>query len=297
MLDLPEETEINGEIHQSKLFQYALQNAGIRSKYRSQIDKIFWRNKLSVDNYLIEADGRFPEVEIFETYTVEKTIDKRLLQAIDKAIPYYIFHVLSWRDQRQALIAEKNMLGNRITVDNYYRSCWMSENQFMFSFQEKTAEKLYKSLQQQVKDKRSKKILLAREIEEGNAFIQYFRTMHMTRSYKPVLMLALLEQGGSITIEKAAEYFIHFYRSRNKKGLQPEFGYCIYADENASLRSVYTNLIRNPVAALCRSGFFRYSENDMTLSILPEIYDALTINEIDEVIKSCLMRLTEYFNK
>lgn len=297
MLDLPVETEVNREIHASKLFQYALHNASARRKYRSQIDKIYWRNKLSVDNYLIKAEGKFPEVEIFETYTVEKTIDKRLLQTIDKAIPYYIFHVLTWQDQKQALIAEKTMRGNKITVDNYYRSCWMSENQFLFSFKEKTVEKLYRSLQQQVKEKRNRKLLLAQEIEEGNAFIQYFRTMRMTRSYKPVLMLALLEQGGSITIEQAAEYFIHFYQSRRRKGLQPEFGYCIYADEGASLKSVYSNLIQNPVAALCNSGFFRYSENDRTLSILPEIYDALTINEIDEIIQSCLMRLTEYFNK
>ena len=297
MLNLPAETEVNREIHPSKLFRYALQNTSTRSKYRSQIEKIYWRNKLSVDNYLIEADGIFPEVEIFETFTVEKTIDKRLLHAIDRAIPYYIFHVLTWQDQKQALIAEKSLRGNRITVDNYYRSCWMSENQFLFSFQEKTVEKLYRSLQQQVKDKRNRKILLLQEIEEGNAFIQYFRTMHMVRSYKPVLMLALLEHGGSITIEQAANYFIHFYQNRRKKGLQPEFGYCIYADEHASLKSVYSNLIRNPVAALCRSGFFQYSESDMTLSILPEIYDALTINELDEIIHSCLMRLTEYFNK
>ena len=297
MLDLPAETEVNREIHTNKLFLYAFQKASTRSKYRAQIDKIYWRNKLSADNFLIIADGKFPEIEILETYTVEKTIDKRLLQAIDKAIPYYVFHVLTWNDQKQALIAEKNMRGSKITIDNYYRSCWMSEEQFLFSFQENTVEKLYRSLQQQVRDKRSKKILLAREIEEGNAFIQYFRTMHMSRSYKPVLMLALLEHGGSITIDQAANYFINFYQSRRKKGLQPEFGYCVYADESASLKSVYSNLIKNPVAALCRSGFFTYSESDMTLSILPEIYDALTINELDEIIHSCLIRLTEYFNK
>jgi hypothetical protein len=54
--------------------------------------------------------------------------------------------------------------------------------------------------------------------------LEYCRTMKMSYSYKPVLILALLHTGknGTVAIEKAAQYFYDFYEERRRQGLPAE---------------------------------------------------------------------------
>ena len=120
--------------------------------------------------------------------------------------------------------------------------------------------------------------------------------MKMVRSYKPVLILAALEHGGSITVDQAVDYFLRFYSARREKGLAPEFGPCIYAEENAKRSAVCTNLIQNPITALCGSGFFEYDQTEKVFSFLPDIYDGLSLDQIDEIIRLCQQRLNQYFS-
>lgn len=297
MFGLPKETAVNQVIPSSKIFLRAIQTPSLQAIYAEQIQKICWQNKLSSETYGLENTGFFREIEIFELSLHMKSIDKRLLRGIDRAIPYYIFHVLTWNGYYQALIANKRAYSGNIKVENYFRSCWMNSSQFQFVFEEHSLEKLYGSLKEQVHAKRSQKLLAAQQAEECNAFMNYFRTMKMTRSYKPVLILAVLEYGGSITVDQAADYFTRFYGTRRQMGLIPEFGNCIYAEENARRSAVCLNLIQNPIAALCRSGFFEYNEVERVFSCLPDIYDGLSLDEIDEIVSLCQKRLAEYFSR
>lgn len=127
--------------------------------------------------------------------------------------------------------------------------------------------------------------------------VNYFRVMKMTRSYKPVLILATLQSDGSITVERAAEYFVKFYRRRMDAGLRPEVGSCIYADSSATRGAIINNLVTNPVNALCGSGFFEYDAVCGAFSFAGDIYDGLSLDEIDEISRLCHLRLDNYFKE
>ncbi|MCD8157720.1 MAG: hypothetical protein LUD77_02170 [Clostridiales bacterium] len=52
-----------------------------------------------------------------------------------------------------------------------------------------------------------------------------------------------------------------------------------------------------PIAALCSSGYFTYESITCTFSFADNLYDSLSLEEIDEIENICKMRLSKYFNK
>lgn len=88
---------------------------------------------------------------------------------------------------------------------------------------------------------------------------------------------------------------MRFYHDRKLAGLKAETGNCIYADEPDNIKGIKYNLIHNPVDALCRSGFFEYDAENQIFSFANDIYDGLTLDEVDEIIRLCSIRLQNYF--
>lgn len=296
MLMLPAQTEVNSRIPQKTIFLRTIRKPNYRTLYTEQVQELWWRNKLSRETFGIERIGAFPEIEIFETKLCNKTLDKRLLREIDRAIPYYILHVLTYEDKHQILMADKTMRGSNIRVNNYLRSCWLDDNMLSLDFQEKSIGKLYESLGQQIRAG-SHKAVNTIATAESDAFLRYFQTMAMARSYKPILIIAALQSGGQLSIREAAAFFRRYYAERIQNGLPVEKGNCVYADPAATDKEIESNLIRNPVAALCKSGFFTYDQTTRMFSLRQEIYDGLTVDDVDTVLQICQMRLTDYFHR
>lgn len=294
-LKLPKSTEFNRVIPKNKIFLYTVYSQTLRDIYDEQIDTITWKNKLSEETFDIIPDNVFSEIEVFDIAMKTGSIDKRLLRQIDKGIPYYIFHVLNHENRYQAWIANKRDFNGKIKVENYIRTNWLDEQDFAFSFNGGTVQNVYSNLKEQVEAKRRRKIVKEEQLEECSAFMNYFRTTKMTRSYKPVLILAAIQAGGSITVDQAADFFVRFYKDRKARGLKPETGNCIYADDPDNIKAIKYNIIRNPVAALCNSGFFKYDPENQVFSFANDIYDGLTLDEIDEIGNRCHERLKDYF--
>lgn len=297
MFNLPESTIVNRIIPKSTVFSRALRKLSYRSLYTDQVSELWWQNKLSEANFGLIHSGAFPELQIFESKLNYKSLDKRLLRELDRAIPYYILHVLTYNGECQMFVADKSYKNGRICVNNYIRSRWMNKNSLSMDFNEKHIDKLYSSLSSQI---RSSSFIKPAELCTENSssdFMRYFQTMAMQRSYKPVLIIATLQSGGQITVGQAARFFVNFYRERKEKGLPIENGNCVYSDADASDKEIENNLIRNPINALCGSGFFEYDPQSRVFSLSPQIYDGLSLDQIDDIIRICQIRLFDYFNR
>jgi hypothetical protein len=127
--------------------------------------------------------------------------------------------------------------------------------------------------------------------------LEYCRTMKMSYSYKPVLILALLHTGknGTVAIEKAAQYFYDFYEERRRQGLPAEKKRCIYLRDDVTQKQIMANLVSNPVKALCESGFFFFNEQSQVLSMSPEIWSVLDRGSKAMLTRICRQRLKEYY--
>ena len=127
--------------------------------------------------------------------------------------------------------------------------------------------------------------------------LEYCRTMKMSYTYKPVLILALLHTGknGTVAIEKAAQYFYDFYEERRRQGLPAEKKRCIYLRDDVTQKQIMANLVSNPVKALCESGFFFFNEQSQVLSMSPEIWSILDRGSKAMLTRICRQRLKEYY--
>lgn len=134
--------------------------------------------------------------------------------------------------------------------------------------------------------------------ERLSHFLDYCKTMKMSYSYKPVLILALLHCGdrhGSIPIEKAAIYFRGYYSDRKAQGLPIEKKRCIYLRDDVTDRQIIANLLANPVKALVESGYFFYNENSQVFSFFPEIWNAIDRSSKTMITRICRQKLRDYY--
>jgi hypothetical protein len=102
MLGLPHSTEVNRRITKEKLYANAHLPASVKDMIKDQIESVVWRNKLADDTIGVAAGETVKEIQVFEVALRQKTLDKRILPAIAKAIPYKILFLLTFGGEAQA---------------------------------------------------------------------------------------------------------------------------------------------------------------------------------------------------
>lgn len=131
-----------------------------------------------------------------------------------------------------------------------------------------------------------------------NELLEYCRTMKMSYSYKPVLILALLhaaDKNGVLRISKATQYFRAYYNDRRTKGFQAEKKKCIYQRVDITDKQIAENIISVPVKVLVESGFFFYNEEDEAFLMSPEIWNVLDRKYKALLTRICNQKLKDYF--
>lgn len=131
--------------------------------------------------------------------------------------------------------------------------------------------------------------------EKIEKLIDYCRNTKMTYSYKPVLIMALIEHGGVVSIREAANYFVRYYGSRLSMGLVAERQNSIYSNLNCTLEQVIANIKANPLNALLNSEFFVYDKQHEILSLIPDFRAELKPVDVSKIIQACLNRLDDYY--
>ncbi|NLD47703.1 MAG: hypothetical protein GX660_10955 [Clostridiaceae bacterium] len=125
----------------------------------------------------------------------------------------------------------------------------------------------------------------------------YCKSMRMSYSYKPVLIMALIESGKMvIKIDYAVSYFRRFYDNRRKQGLKVEKGNCIYHHADVSDTMIADNIVSNPVKALTDSGYFAYDASSQTFGFIESIASIITAQDRQKIIELCKDKLNRYYS-
>lgn len=297
MFNLPAQTQVNQIIPKNKFIENSSSSSAyLKAVLSEDIDSIIWRNKISESTYPVLPGKRFPEFQIIEVISNQGKFDKRALRIIDKSIPYYVLYMQSFQGNYQAWIGDKSISRSSVRVDNYIHSRWIVESDLSFFVPVKTVDDIYESCKTQIALK-SRVLQSGLSSLSGDAFLDYCDSMLMTYSYKPLLIIALMRHGGEISVSKAANFFSRYYTARKAKGLFVEKPGCIFAVANAPQNELETCIINNPVNALMNSGFFNYDRENRLFSIKEEVYDSLSLAQIDSIEKTCIIRLKMYFQR
>lgn len=104
MLGLPRSTEVNRRVAKEKIYANTTMTTQLRDIIKNQIESIFWRNKLSDTTVGLALGEDVKEIQVFEIALRQRGLDKRVLTAINKAIPYKILFVLTFENVAQTWI-------------------------------------------------------------------------------------------------------------------------------------------------------------------------------------------------
>ncbi len=141
MLGLPRSTEVNRRVAKEKLYQNAALVPQTREMIKDQIDSVFWRNKLADSTMAISAGETVAEIQIFEIQLRQRELDKRILPAIAKAIPYKILFILVFGDEAQLWIEASG---------TFYNTDWQPLGGFMLKFEGLNLDAVYENLARQI---------------------------------------------------------------------------------------------------------------------------------------------------
>ena len=129
------------------------------------------------------------------------------------------------------------------------------------------------------------------------SIMDYCEKMSMSYSYKPVLILSLIQGNGSITLDEAASFFLQFYSTRLEQGLIAEKRNSIYSNLECSFEQVKQNIRNNPVKALVSSSdYFVFHTNTETLSLEPALLSSISEGQFATLRAICLSRLERYYS-
>ena len=141
MLGLPRSTEVNRRVAKEKLYQNAALVPRTREMIKDQIDSVFWRNKLADSTMAISAGETVAEIQIFEIQLRQRELDKRVLPAIAKAIPYKILFILVFGDEAQVWIEVSG---------TFYNTDWQPLGGFALKFEGLNLDAVYENLARQI---------------------------------------------------------------------------------------------------------------------------------------------------
>ena len=155
MLGLPSSTEVNRRVAKEKLYANAAMTTQVRDRIKDQIESVIWRNKLADSTMSVAAGEAVKEIQVFEVALRQRELDKRVLSAIAKAIPYKLVFMLSFGGEAQAWMEASG---------TFYSTNWLSRTELALNFEGLNLDAMYDNLVRQIAARR---LDVARDIAEA----------------------------------------------------------------------------------------------------------------------------------
>ncbi|WP_102401365.1 DEAD/DEAH box helicase [Haloimpatiens massiliensis] len=131
-------------------------------------------------------------------------------------------------------------------------------------------------------------------------FMEMVKTMDMSYSYKPVLLMAMLEnvnEKGKVLIDDIVDYFIDFYEDRKARHLVVEKKKSLYCREKYSKTEVKRNIFANPFKRFEDMGFMKKSKDAEYVEFNYYVWKKLSREERVWIGKWCEGKLEEYYGR
>lgn len=121
ILNLPAKTIYGKSIPKEKLYNHADINASTKEKFVRQIERITWINKISPETVNVKP-GKYSEIEVFRINLKDSNIDDKLIQIIDRAIPYPILFVIYYGGYFYLTMPYKD----GVNIGPYFKGGWIN---------------------------------------------------------------------------------------------------------------------------------------------------------------------------
>jgi hypothetical protein len=130
-------------------------------------------------------------------------------------------------------------------------------------------------------------------------FLEFARSRNLSKSYKPVLLkalLALVNRDGEVRMDALVAAFRAFYLERRRAGLPVEYGPPDLTDtravNDARLRQL---IVKNPLERFLIKGFLEYLPDEGVVRFAPQLWAELRFWELLDLQRSADEQLAYYY--
>jgi len=157
MIELPQGSAFNRRVPKQKFYENLSVTAELKRIFVEQINVIYWRNKISPTTVNIAAGENVSEIEVIEIRLNQPGLDKRVLQLIDREIPYHILFLLMYEEQMQAWIGYKEQSQGGTTAFKpgaYYNTEWQPVDELSLRLDGLNMDSVYEGFIRQIAGER-----------------------------------------------------------------------------------------------------------------------------------------------
>lgn len=131
LYDWPRAAAFGRVIPKNKIYEHAGANTALKDLFVREVDQIIWSHKLAPETVNLAATKQVAEIQVFRITARTATLDRDVLRAIDKAIPFpLIFEVAHAGHVRLAAAYKRPSEADsaRWVVGEYFQGDWQPEN-------------------------------------------------------------------------------------------------------------------------------------------------------------------------
>ena len=154
MLDFPKSTAFGRRFPKQKFYENLDVSAEVKRLFVEQVKLITWANKLSPETMNIAPGQMVREIEVFRLTLQGQELDGRVLELMDKQIPYHILFLLERPDGSARLhvtYKEASQSGsNAFQLRQSYHTEWMRPENLSLNLSALDMDALYESIVRQI---------------------------------------------------------------------------------------------------------------------------------------------------
>jgi hypothetical protein len=157
MLGLPESTVFGRRIPKQKFYDNLSITAELKRIFIEQINLIYWRNKIAASTVNIAAGEVVTEIEVIELRLNQPSLDRRMLQLIDKEIPYHLLFLLVHGDLAQIWVCYKEESQTKVGTfkpGTYYHTEWTPLGELTLRLEGLNMDSVYEGFVRQIAGER-----------------------------------------------------------------------------------------------------------------------------------------------
>lgn len=137
--------------------------------------------------------------------------------------------------------------------------------------------------------------------EWREAFLRFVGGRTMSRSYKPVMlkaMLRLVDRAGEVTLDALAAEFRAYYARRRLDGLPVEYDAPLLAEPTAApLEQIKRLIVTNPLERFIIQGFLQYDPDAGSVRFAPELWAELRHADVLAILAIADEQLAYYYGR
>lgn len=131
LYDWPRAAAFGRVVPKNKIYEHAGANTASKDLFVREVDQIVWSHKLAPETVNLAATKQVAEIQVFRITARTATLDRDVLRAIDKAIPFpLIFEVAHGGRVRLAAAYKRSSAADsaRWVVGDHFEGDWLPED-------------------------------------------------------------------------------------------------------------------------------------------------------------------------